>query len=49
MTTDRSNFNTEGEFRMAQTGKLKLDLLDVFGKRIKENVDIFMRQPSLGP
>ena len=27
---------------MAQTGKLKLDLVDVFGKRIKEKVDIFM-------
>ncbi|HEX5704798.1 MAG TPA: hypothetical protein VFX97_16485 [Pyrinomonadaceae bacterium] len=27
---------------MAQTGKLKLDLVDVFGKRLKENVDIFM-------
>lgn len=32
---------------MAQTGKLKLDLLDVFGKRIKENVDIFMRNLHL--
>jgi hypothetical protein len=28
---------------MAQTGKLKLELVDVFGKRLKENVDIFMR------
>jgi hypothetical protein len=27
---------------MAQTGKLKLELVDVFGKRLKENVDIFM-------
>jgi hypothetical protein len=32
---------------MAQTGKLKLELLDVFGKRIKENVDIFMRNLHL--
>jgi hypothetical protein len=32
---------------MAQTGKLKLDLLDVFGKRLKENVDIALRNIQL--
>ena len=37
----------EGEFKMAQNGKLKLDLVDVFGNRIKENVDIFMRNLHL--
>ena len=32
---------------MAQTGKLKLDLVDVFGHRLKEKVDIFMRNLQL--
>lgn len=32
---------------MAQTGKLKLDLLDVFGKRIQEKVDISLRNLHL--
>lgn len=32
---------------MAQTGKLKLDLVDVFDKRLKEKVDIFMRNLHL--
>lgn len=32
---------------MAQNGKLRLDLFDVFDKRIKENVDIFMRNLHL--
>ena len=32
---------------MAQTGKLKLDLLDVFGKRIQEKVDISLRNLQL--
>ncbi|HYN25117.1 MAG TPA: hypothetical protein VES69_08720, partial [Pyrinomonadaceae bacterium] len=32
---------------MAQTGKLKLDLLDVFGKRVQERVDISLRNLHL--
>jgi len=32
---------------MAQTGKLKLDLLDVFDKRLKEKVDISLRNLHL--
>lgn len=32
---------------MAQTGKLKLELLDVFGKRIQEKVDISLRNLHL--
>jgi hypothetical protein len=32
---------------MAQTGKLKLELLDVFGKRLQEKVDISLRNLQL--
>ena len=32
---------------MAQTGKLKLELLDVFGKRVQERVDISLRNLQL--
>lgn len=32
---------------MAQTGKLKLELLDVFGKRLQERVDISLRNLQL--
>ncbi len=28
---------------MAQNGKLKLELVDVYGKRLQENVDISLR------
>ena len=28
---------------MAQNGKLKLELVDVYGKRLKEKVDISLR------
>jgi hypothetical protein len=32
---------------MAQNGKLKLDLVDVFGKRLQENVDVSLRNLQL--
>ena len=32
---------------MAQNGKMKLDLVDVFGRRLQERVDIFLRNLHL--
>ena len=34
--------NTGGS-KMAQNGKLRLELVDVYGKRLQENVDISLR------
>ncbi|MCA1594698.1 MAG: hypothetical protein LC754_19125, partial [Acidobacteria bacterium] len=36
-----------GDLKMAQNGKLKLELVDVFGKRLQEKVDIALRNTQL--